>query len=169
MVDPEYGAVYVVTVGPARDEGAPTLVLVHGLGTNGMRDFYPVLGPLAAHRRVVMLDLPGFGRSGHANVKYAPDRYAAVLSRVIAANASAPVDLVGHSMGGAITLFHAARYPQQVRRLAVVDAAGILHRDAWFGHHLRRVTDPARLVLPRVADLLGEAAQLLSDTSHLFD
>jgi hypothetical protein len=72
-------------------------------------------------------------------------------------------------MGGAITLFHAARYPQQVRRLVVIDAAGILHRDAWFGHHLRRLTDPARVVLPRVADLLGEAAQLLSDTSHLFD
>jgi len=167
--DPEYGAVYVVTVGAARDDGAPTLLLVHGLGTNGMRDFYPVLAPLAAHRRVLMLDLPGFGRSGHANAKYAPDRYAAVLSRVIAANATGPVDVVGHSMGGAITIFHAARYPEQVRRLVVVDAAGILHRDAWFGHHLRRVTDPARVILPGMADLLGEAANLLSDTSHLFD
>ena len=93
-----------------------------------------------------MLDLPGFGRSGRANAKYAPERYAAVLSRVIAAYGPGPVDVVGHSMGGAISLYHAAAYPEQVRRLIVVDAAGILHRDAWFGHHMRRVTgsDPPR-------------------------
>ena len=76
MIDQEYGAVYVVTVGPERAPTAPTLVMVHGLGTNGVRDFYPVLAPLAVHRRVVLFDLPGFGRSGRANVKYAPDRYA---------------------------------------------------------------------------------------------
>jgi pimeloyl-ACP methyl ester carboxylesterase len=33
-------------------------------------------------------------------------------------------------MGGAISLFHASAYPEQVRRLVIVDAAGILHRDA---------------------------------------
>jgi pimeloyl-ACP methyl ester carboxylesterase len=172
MLDPEFGGVYVVTVGPAGAPGAaaaPPLLLVHGLGTNGMRDFYPVLAPLAVQRRVIMLDLPGFGRSGRNNVKYAPDRYADVLARLIAAHGPGPVDVVGHSMGGAIALFHAAAYPEQVRRLIVVDAAGILHRDAWFGHHLRRVTDPARLVLPRVAEKLGEIAELLTDTSRILD
>jgi pimeloyl-ACP methyl ester carboxylesterase len=167
--DPEFGPIYVVTAGVARDPGEPPVLFVHGLGTNGMRDFYPVLPPIAAHRRVVLLDLPGFGRSPHANVKYAPDRYAAVLSRVIATVGGGPVDVVGHSMGGAITLFHAANYPEQVRRLIVVDAAGVLHRDAWFAHHLRRVTDPARIVLPRVADILGEAADLFSDTTRLLE
>src|SRR6478609_4862896 len=54
MPDDEYGQVYVVTVGPAHAPAGPTLVLVHGLGTNGMRDWYPVLAPLAEHRRVVM-------------------------------------------------------------------------------------------------------------------
>ena len=72
-------------------------------------------------------------------------------------------------MGGAIALFHAAAYPEQVRRLVVVDAAGILHRDAWVAHHVRRVTDPARIILPRVADILGEAADLISDTSRILD
>ena len=169
MIEAEYGGVYVVTVGPLGAPTGPPLVLVHGLGTNGMRDFYPVLAPLAAHRRIVMLDLPGFGRSGRANAKYAPERYAAVLSRVIAAYGPGPVDVVGHSMGGAISLYHAAAYPEQVRRLTVVDAAGILHRDAWFGHHMRRVTDPTRLVLPRVADKLGEIADFITDTSRIFD
>src|SRR4029077_14145343 len=100
------------------------------------------------------------------NVKYAPDRYAAVLARVIAAYGPGPVDVVGHSMGGAIALFHAAAFPQQVRRLVVVDAAGILHRDAWFAHHLRRVTDPTGVVLPSVADVLGQAGDLIADASR---
>jgi pimeloyl-ACP methyl ester carboxylesterase len=169
LTDDEYGQVYVVTVGPAGVPTEPPLFLVHGLGTNGMRDWYTVLAPLVQHRRVVMFDLPGFGRSGHANVKYAPARYAAVMSRVIAAYGPGPVDVVGHSMGGAISLFHASAYPEQVRRLVIVDAAGILHRDAWAAHHVRRVTDPARMILPRVADALGEVADLLADTSRIFD
>jgi pimeloyl-ACP methyl ester carboxylesterase len=116
-----------------------------------------------------MFDLPGFGRSAQANVKYGPARYAAVLSRVIARYGPGPVDVVGHSMGGAISLFHASAYPQQVRRLVLVDAAGILHRDAWAAHHVRRVTDPARVFLPRVANMLGEVAELVSDTSRILD
>ena len=47
---------------------------------------------------------------------------------------------------------HAGTYARQVRRLVLVDAAGILHREAWFGHHLRRATDPGRVVLPEAAD-----------------
>jgi pimeloyl-ACP methyl ester carboxylesterase len=134
-----------------------------------MRDWYTVLAPLAEHRRVVMFDLPGFGRSAQANVKYGPARYAAVLSRVIARYGPGPVDVVGHSMGGAISLFHASAYPEQVRRLVIVDAAGILHRDAWAAHHVRRVTDPARILLPKVADMLGQAAELIADTSRILD
>jgi len=169
MTDAEYGRVYVVSVGPAHPPFEPPLFLVHGLGTNGVRDWYPVIVPLSEHRRVVMFDLPGFGRSGHENVKYAPARYAAVLSRVIAAYGPGPVDVVGHSMGGAISLFHAAAYPDQVRRLVVVDAAGILHRDAWAAHHVRRVTDPARIFLPHVAEVVGEVADVLADSAHLLD
>jgi pimeloyl-ACP methyl ester carboxylesterase len=168
--DPEFGPIYVATAGAPREPAGPPLVLVHGLGSNGMRDFYPVLGALAARRRIVLLDLPGFGRSARANVRYAPDRYAAALARVIAAVAGpGPVDVVGHSMGGAIALYHAAAYPQQVRRLVVVDAAGILHRDAWFAHHLRRVTDPTSAVSPRVADILSGAGDLLVDAGRILD
>src|SRR4051794_19694187 len=40
MTAAEYGGVYVVSVGPAREPVEPTLFLVHGLGTAGMRDWY---------------------------------------------------------------------------------------------------------------------------------
>jgi pimeloyl-ACP methyl ester carboxylesterase len=169
MPDAEYGGdLYVVVVEPPGGARMPTLVLVHGLGTAGVRDFYPVLPALARGRRVVAFDLPGFARSRGGNERYTPARYAAVVARVIDRYGGGPVDLLGHSMGGAIALMHAGTYPGQVRRLVLVDAAGILHREAWFGHHLRRVTDPAGPVFPAAVDELNQlAATVLSQTRAL--
>ena len=176
MPDPEYGGtLYVIEAGPTDPDAiragagrAPALVLVHGLG-GGVRDYYPVLPELARRRRVIAFDLPGFSRSSRGNARYAPDRYAAVLYEVIASYGHGPVDVLGHSMGGAIALLHAATYPGQVHRLVVVDAAGILHREAWFGQNLRRVTDPTGRVLPRIVDIVNEAADALLDKTRLLD
>jgi pimeloyl-ACP methyl ester carboxylesterase len=166
------GSLYVITAAPTRAAAsakAPPLFLVHGLGEAGVRDFYPIIGALAQRRPVVAFDLPGFGRSGRANARYTPDRYAAVLSRVIDRYApDGPVDVVGHSMGGAIALLHAAVYPRQVRRLVLVDAAGILQREALVGHHVRRATDPTGLFMPGLAAwALGVAAAAIDETRKL--
>lgn len=168
--EPEYGGrIYVLVAGKnAPSRQAPTVVLVHGLGDAGVRDFYPLLAELGRDRRVVTFDLPGFGRSDKANVKYAPDRFARVVSEVVTAFADGPVDVIGHSMGGAISLLHAATFPAQVRHLVVIDAAGILHREAWVAQHLRRVTEPTGRVLPRVAGAMADAATMIVDASRLF-
>jgi len=168
--EPEYGGrIYVLVAGKnAPSRQAPTVVLVHGLGDAGVRDFYPLLAELGRERRIVTFDLPGFGRSDKANVKYAPDRFARVVSEVVTAFAEGPVDVVGHSMGGAISLLHAATFPAQVRHLVVIDAAGILHREAWVAQHLRRVTEPTGRVSPRVAEAMADAATMIVDASRLF-
>jgi pimeloyl-ACP methyl ester carboxylesterase len=169
LADPEFGGtIYVVVIDPPGGATAPPLVLVHGLGTAGLRDFYPVLPALARSRRVVAFDLPGFGRSSRANERYTPARYAEVVAHVIARFAGATADVLGHSMGGAIALMHAGTHPAQVHRLVLVDAAGILHREAWFGHHLRRVTDPVARVSPEGVDELNQiVATLFSSTRPL--
>jgi pimeloyl-ACP methyl ester carboxylesterase len=170
MPDGEYGGmVYVAVVDPPGGTTAPPLVLVHGLGTVGIKDFYPVLPALAKGRRVVAFDLPGFAHSGRANERYTPARYAAVLSQVIDRFAGGQADVLGHSMGGAISLMHAGTYPAQVRRLVLVDAAGILHREAWFGHHLRRVTDPASFVSPAAVDELNQIVATMFSTTRILD
>jgi pimeloyl-ACP methyl ester carboxylesterase len=170
LPDAEYGGkVYVLVAGQhAPDRRAPTLVLVHGLGDAGVRDFYPLLPELARERRVVTFDLPGFGRSDKANRKYAPDGYARVVSEIIQAFAEGPADVLGPSMGGAIALLHAATYPAEVRRLIVVDAAGILHREAWVAQNLRRLTASAGRVSPRVAEMMAGAASVILDASRVF-
>ncbi|MGI1677996.1 MAG: alpha/beta hydrolase [Cellvibrionaceae bacterium] len=111
-------------------ENRQTVVLVHGLGQAGFTDWLSVIPALESEYHVIAIDLPGFGRSSKPEGKYSPGNYSQVLSWVIDRYAHNPVVLVGHSMGGAISLQHAANYPQQVERLVLVDAAGILERTA---------------------------------------
>ena len=122
------GQVYVMEAGPA---DAPAVVLVHGLGESGSRDWHAVLPTLAARYHVITFDLPGFGRSTHAHDLYSPENYAAFIHALVAPRVHGAFALVGHSMGGAISLFYAGRFPGDVKRLVLIDAAGILHRKAY--------------------------------------
>jgi pimeloyl-ACP methyl ester carboxylesterase len=122
------GQVFVMEAG---DPAAPAVVLVHGLGESGCRDWYPVLPALAARHHVVAFDLPGFGRSTHANELYSPARYAEFIHAIVGQRVRQPFNLVGHSMGGAIALLFASRFPLEVSRLLLIDAAGVLHRKAY--------------------------------------
>jgi len=130
VTDPVFhGKVHVFTAGP---EAAPTVVLVHGLGDKAARDWDGLIAVLARDYRVVAFDLPGFGRSSKGNELYSPDNYAAFLHHLVAEHIRArPFSLVGHSMGGAIALRYAARYPQDVAALVLVDVPGILHPMAY--------------------------------------
>lgn len=111
----------------AGKRGAEPVVLVHGLGTNGAKDWARVVPALAPHYDVFALDLPGFGLSDKGNELYAPDNMARAIEQAVAPRVGRPFVLVGHSMGAAISLGYAATYPQRVRRLVLVDMAGILH------------------------------------------
>jgi len=122
------GEVFVMEAG---QPSAPAAVLVHGLGENGCRDFYPVLPALAVGHHVVTFDLPGFGRSTHANQLYSPERYARFLRDLLGSRLRGRFSLIGHSMGGALALYYAAHHPDTVERLVLIDAAGMLHRNAF--------------------------------------
>jgi len=128
--DPVYGGFYyLLEAGPSAASGPPVL-FVHGLGANGVRDWYPVLAPIAARRRIAVIDLPGFGRSDRGNEYYNPDRYAQLLAYVIRRHLGGHADVVGHSMGGAIAIALAAKAPTLVRRLGLADVAGILCQES---------------------------------------
>lgn len=122
------GQVYVMEAGPIE---APAVVLVHGLGESGSRDFYPILPALAARYHVITFDLPGFGRSTHGHDLYSPQGYAEFIHALMGSRVHGAFNLVGHSMGGAIALFYAGCFPGDVKRLVLIDAAGILHRKAY--------------------------------------
>jgi pimeloyl-ACP methyl ester carboxylesterase len=107
-----------------------SILLVHGIGDEGARDYLDHIAWLAESFHVVAVDLPGFGASDKANVLYSPESYARVLKHVADRFLRRPFVLVGHSMGAVASLRYAAAYPDDVERLVVADAPGVLHRYA---------------------------------------
>lgn len=176
FVDAAFDArVHVLQLGRGTPGSTP-LVLVHGLGTAGMRDFVPLMPGLAADRQVLALDLPGFAGSGPGRPPYDPARYADLVARVVArylgsasggadAGVSGPlVDLLGHSMGGAIALQFAARHAGMLRRLVLVDVAGVLHKEAFVASQIRGRGDAVAAArdVPGLGDGMRETADGLA-------
>src|SRR5437879_3468638 len=124
--EPVFGGqmvVYEAGRGNARE-----ILLVHGIGQEGARDYRDHIPWLQKSFHVLAVDLPGFGASDKANVLYSPANYARVLKHVAGRFLRGPYVLVGHSMGAVVSLRYAATYPEDVRRLVVIDAPGVLHR-----------------------------------------
>jgi pimeloyl-ACP methyl ester carboxylesterase len=152
------GRVMVFEGGP-KDSVHPPLVLVHGLG-QGSRDFRPVFAALARERRVISFDLPGFGISDRGGL-YTPERYAALLDHIIEATGKEQVDLLGHSLGGAIALLYAGGHAGRVRRLVLADVAGVLHREAFVGDQLERMAGSEGIVEEAAAESLRRFASAM--------
>lgn len=100
------------------------LVLVHGLVFANLTSWYLTVAPrLAPRRRVVLYDLRGHGRSEPAATGYDLATMADDLGALLdVLDVDGPVDLGGHSFGGAIPLRFAIDHPERVRRLVIVDA-----------------------------------------------
>ena len=114
------------------DEGppdAPAVVALHGI-PGSVRDFRYLGAALAPRLRLVRLDLPGFGGSAPipAGVRSLEGRARAV--RALADHLGlGRYAVLGHSMGGASAMVAAARDPQRVTRLVLVNSVGLsLHR-----------------------------------------
>jgi len=114
-------------------DGRHCAVLLHGLGGTHR---YWTCGPepfaLLEHR-TVLIDLLGFGESPKPWIRYSVERHVAALHASLAGERS--VTLVGHSLGAALALAYAARYPSVVRRLVLISLpnfGGAEGAAAWF-------------------------------------
>ena len=121
---PELGELIVdgvpITTRSWGEPGGEGIVLVHG-GAAHARWWDHVAPLLTAHHRVVALDLSGHGDSG-VRPSYRLDTWAAeVLTVAASAGFAAPPTLVGHSMGGLISLRAAAIAGRQLNGVIVVD------------------------------------------------
>ncbi|WP_055750061.1 alpha/beta fold hydrolase [Frankia sp. AvcI1] len=111
---------------PARPAGAaPTLVCVHGLGTDSLASFYLTMAaPLAAAGiDAVFYDLRGHGNSGRPARGYTVGDFVADLAGLLAAlGIDEPVHLVGNSFGGTIAYAFAAAHPDRVASIVTIEA-----------------------------------------------
>ncbi|WP_280316657.1 alpha/beta fold hydrolase [Nocardia wallacei] len=101
-------------------DGEPELVLLHG-GAQNAHTWDTVA--LALRRPLLALDLPGHGHSDWwSDHLYTPQLLAEAVATAVAAAAPRAAAVVGMSLGGLTALRLAARHPDLVRRLVVVDA-----------------------------------------------
>lgn len=102
----------------------PPLVFVHGLSgswTNWMEQL-PIF---AQERRVIAMDLPGFGFSPMPRERISISGYARILDGLFTALGLDGGAVVGNSMGGFVSAELAISFPERVERLALVSPAGI--------------------------------------------
>jgi pimeloyl-ACP methyl ester carboxylesterase len=140
--------------------GSPVIFL-HGFAAS-IYSWRKTLAPVeSAGFRVIALDLRGFGSSDKPAQGYGNAEYARLVVALMDSLHLPDAVLVGHSMGGAIAAEVAIAYPERVRGLVLIDAAGAGIRAPLL---LRVATWP--LVLSLVSGLRGRsiAARILKST-----
>jgi len=127
--------------------GSLPVVLVHGLGASTVS--WELVGQGLADRlgaRVTALDLPGFGRS-RTNAPATMASHRDAVTTLLRAHG--PALVMGNSMGGATAVGVAARHPDLIRALVLVNAA--FPRPGVNFDQLARTARYAALTLPAVA------------------
>lgn len=107
-----------------RGRGAP-LVLVHGF-SGAKENWLPMVAELSRSHRVIIPDLPGWGESTRLeDADYGIAAQTERLADFLETLDLRDVDLVGHSMGGAISGLTAARHPERLATLTLMNSAGV--------------------------------------------
>lgn len=135
------------------DSGATAILMVHGLGSN-LKCWQKNTAELRGRYRCIALDLPGYGRSsGGGHYPYDMAFYAEVLIEFKAALGLKDLVLMGHSMGGQISVHVLLRDPGFARALVLLAPAGFEtfneQEQAWFSMvytpALLKATPPAQI------------------------
>lgn len=96
-----------------------TLLIIHGWG--GSRESLRGLAEMLQKKyKVVLLDLPGFGRSENPDPSWGIDEFTAVIARFLQKQRLSPAIVLGHSFGGTLALYLAVRYPKLVNKLVLL-------------------------------------------------
>jgi pimeloyl-ACP methyl ester carboxylesterase len=129
------------------EKASGVLVMVHGLGTSAST--WVNILPYIGRYRILAPDLPGFGLTPAPDTVPTIDEYVQFLEDFVHTVIKEPVALLGHSMGGWITMKYALAHRDRVQHLLLINPAGIYYqgvdklRDAFI---LRSTKDTAALL-----------------------
>jgi pimeloyl-ACP methyl ester carboxylesterase len=100
--------------------GKTAMIFLSGWGcdTSLWRNQVPAL---VLHSRVLLVDLPGHGRSDKPDIPYTPGLFTRVVHAVVEHALAPKVVVVGHSMGGMVAYEFARRWPEKTIALIWVD------------------------------------------------
>jgi len=103
-------------------EGEP-LLFIHGIG-GSILNWAPQIEYFKSRNKVIVLDLPGFGKSGCPDIGYTLEDFSSKIRGVLDLCGVSSAHVVGNSLGGLISIHLALKHPSVVRSLVLVDSAG---------------------------------------------
>ena len=107
------------------NERAPPMLLVHG-GRDHCRNWDWVAQAFKADYHVIAPDLRGHGDSQWlVGGSYATIDYVYDIAQLVRQTGLENIVLIGHSMGGSVSLAYAGLYPQTVRKLVSIEGMGM--------------------------------------------
>jgi len=98
--------------------GRPVILLHGWLGSWGL--WQKTMAYLGQYYRTYALDFWGFGESGRRNPTFAVQDFVSMVDQFMERLGIIQAPLVGHSMGGTVSLSVAIRYPSRVSKVVVV-------------------------------------------------
>ena len=113
-------------------KGKPILLL-HGWGAN-IESLRPVITYLKNKFKVYILDLPGFGKSDIPEESWSNQDFANCILKFCQKLELTNLFVIAHSHGGRIAILLTAQYPLLIKRLVLVNSAGIRkkHKLSWY-------------------------------------
>ena len=136
------------------DEGSgPVVLFVHGLGSN-LHAWKKTIDGLKANHRCLAIDLPGYGKSSGGDLPYTMSFFADAVIALVETLELEEVNLVGHSMGGQVSMHVALRNHPNIKRLSLMAPAGFeqftAEEQQWFTSFVRpefiKATPEAQIV-----------------------
>jgi pimeloyl-ACP methyl ester carboxylesterase len=108
-------------------EGEPVVVFITGLGDD-LSLYDTIQKAIAKYTKTISYDRGGIGSSEPLNNPRSVNYLALELNEILEnKNTTAPIILVGHSMGGHIARYFAKMYPQKVAGLVLIDPSHELY------------------------------------------
>lgn len=102
----------------------PVLLLIHGMA-GSCENWRDVLEPLARNHTVIAPDLPGHGMSAGGAGDYSLGSLASNLRDLLLVLGHERATLIGHSLGGGISMQFSYQFPEMVERLVLVSSGGL--------------------------------------------
>lgn len=138
------------------EEGAPWLVMMHGLFGSG-DNLGGIARILEENFRILLMDARNHGRSPHARGMAYPDMAGDALAVMDELNIET-AHVFGHSMGGKTAMQLALSHPDRVNRLMIGDIAPVQ-----YGHHHSRILDGMQRVAEASPQSRAGASEILSE------
>lgn len=108
----------------ALGDAGPKVVLIHGIG-GSVEAWRFNIEALAQHHRVYALDMVGSGQTDKPSVAYSFSFLAQFVNDFLETQNINQTTLIGHSLGGGVTLQFAIQFPEKVEKLVLVNSAGL--------------------------------------------